>query len=206
MRSKIAFIHLLILLTPALALGLPLQDRPLPQQDRLESPADRDLRRLESLKEEVRHRLVMLPYYNVFDWLEANVRPDGTVTLNGQVTRPSTKDDAEHRVKNLEGATAVINNIEVLPPSSMDDQIRLAVYRAIFKYDSPLFRYSTQSVPPIHIIVKNARVWLKGVVATPMDSQLAGVAARGVSGILDVHNELQIEGSTSVEVSERLEN
>jgi hyperosmotically inducible periplasmic protein len=191
----------LILLTPLLLLGLPQQNSP--RQDQLQSPVDRELRRMDSLKEEIRHQLVTLSLYSVFDWLEANIRPDGAVTLNGQVTRPSLKNDAENRVKNLESVAGVVNNIEVLPPSTMDDQIRLAVYQAIFRYDSPLFRYATQSVPPIHIIVKNSRVWLKGIVATPADSQIAGMAARGVSGILDVHNELQIEGRTSVEVSGR---
>src|SRR5262245_34276757 len=88
----------------------------------LERPGTRDARRTEMLKEEVRHRLVTLPYYSVFDWLQAEVKPDGTVTLAGEVTRPTTKDDAEHRVKELEGATRVVNNIEVLPLSPMDDQ------------------------------------------------------------------------------------
>src|SRR5215831_21028959 len=126
--------------------------------------------KLQSLSEEVRHQLVTLPYYSVFDWLQAQVKPDGTVTLMGEVTRPSTKEDAASRVKGLEGATRVVNNIEVLPVSPMDDQIRIAVYRSIFSYDSPLFRYATQSVPPIHIIVKNGHVTLKGIVANQTDS------------------------------------
>src|SRR6185503_18698792 len=67
--------------------------------NRLNSTADRDSRRMDSLKEEVRHQLVMLPYYSVFDWLQADVKADGTVTLMGEVTRPTTKDDAEARVK-----------------------------------------------------------------------------------------------------------
>jgi hyperosmotically inducible protein len=174
----------------------------LPAQAQLRNPAERDAVRVENLKEEIRHQLVTLPYYSVFDWLEADIRADGTVTLNGQVTRPTTKSDAEHRVKRIESAANVVNNIEVLPLSTADDRIRLATYRAIFKYDSPLFRYATQSVPPIHIIVKNGRVWLKGVVASPMDSQLANVAARGVPGVFEVNNELQIEGETSIEVGQ----
>src|SRR5689334_12064860 len=115
-------------------------------QSRLNSPAARDLHRMEVLKEEVRHELVMLPYYSVFDWLQAAVKPDGTVTLSGEVTRPTLKDDAEARVKRLESAERVTNNIEVLPLSPMDDDLRIALYRAIFRYNSPLFRYGTQSV------------------------------------------------------------
>jgi hyperosmotically inducible periplasmic protein len=159
----------------------------------LESPSNRDVRRIEALKEEVRHQLVTLPYYSVFDWLEAEIKADGTVTLIGQVIRPSTKDDAAARVQKLEGATKVMDNIEILPVSTMDDQLRLALYRAIYRFDSPLFRYATQSIPPIHIIVKNGRAVLKGVVASQTDSQLANAAAQGVSGVFEVKNELQVQ-------------
>ena len=159
----------------------------------LNTPANRNARRIEALKEEVRHQLVTLPYYTVFDWLEAQVKPDGTVTLMGEVTRPTVKDDAEHRVKKLEAVSRVIDNIEVLPLSPMDDELRVALYRAIYRFDSPLFRYGTQSVPPIHIVVKNGHVTLKGVVANEGDSTLAYMAARGVPGTFEVKNELQIE-------------
>src|SRR5207244_1316771 len=63
----------------------------------LDTPTARDVHRMEALKEEVRHQLVMLPYYSVFDWLQAEVKPDGSVTLMGQVVRPTLKDDAEAR-------------------------------------------------------------------------------------------------------------
>ena len=172
-------------------------------QNRLQLTATRDDRRTEALGEEIRHQLVMLPYYSVFDWLQAEVKPDGTVTLMGQVTRPTMKDDAESRVKGLEAATRVVDNIEVLPLSPMDDQIRIAEYRAIFSYNSPLFRYATQSVPPVHIIVKNGNVTLKGVVATQGDSDLANIRANQVSGVFSVKNELQIEGRTDERVSQR---
>src|SRR5215831_10292568 len=129
-------------------------------QSKLNSAANRNDRRTAVLAEEVRHKLVMMPYYSVFDWLQAQVKPDGTVILTGEVTRPSLKDDAGRRIKDLESATHVVDNIEVLPLSPMDDQIRIAVYRSIFSYNSPLFRYATQSVPPVHIIVKNGHVTL----------------------------------------------
>ena len=169
----------------------------------LESPASRDVHRMEALKEEIRHQLVMLPYYSVFDWLQAEARPDGTITLMGQVVRPTLKDDAEARVKKLEGATRVINNIEVLPLSPLDDQLRIALYRRIFNFDSPLFRYGTWSIPPIHIIVKNGRVTLKGIVANQADSDLAYMAARQVPNVFEVRNELQIEERTDEKVSRK---
>lgn len=142
---------------------------------------------------EVRHELVTLPYYGVFDWLEFEVRPDNTVVLRGQVVRPTTKPDAEARVREIKGVKQVVNEIEVLPLSPEDDRLRLALYRSIYDWDSPLFHYATQSVPPIHIIVNHGRAILKGVVATKADSDLAYIRARGVPGLFDVKNEIQIE-------------
>src|SRR5438105_3941313 len=169
----------------------------------LESSTARDTNRIDALKEEVRHQLVMLPYYSVFDWLQAEVKPDGTVTLMGQVLRPTIKDDAESRIKKLEAATHVANNIEVLPLSPMDDELRMALYRRIYNFDSPLFRYATWSSPPIHIIVTNGHVTLKGIVANQGDSQLAYMAARQVPGVFDVKNELQIEERVEEKVSRK---
>ncbi len=147
------------------------------------------------IADEVRHQLVMLPYYNVFDWLEAEVLPDDTVVLRGQVTQPTRKSDAEARVRSLESVAKVVNEIEVLPASPSDDQIRRAMYRAIFNYNSPLFQYSIRAVPPVHIIVKNGHVTLKGVVARDMDRQLAYMAANGVPGVFEVRNDLMVENS-----------
>src|ERR1700719_2425189 len=111
---------------------------------------------------EVRHELVMLPYYSVFDNLEFKV--EGTkVTLIGQVVRGDVKSDAEKAVKKIEGVEAVDNQIELLPASINDDQIRRAEYRAIYS-DSSLQMYELRSVPPIHIIVKQGHVTLEGAV------------------------------------------
>ena len=143
------------------------------------------------LIKEVRHELVMLPYYSVFDNLAYRV--DGTrVTLFGQVVRPTLKSDAENVVKKIEGVTAVNNEIEVLPLSPNDDQIRRAEFRAI--YSKPdLQRYALGAVPPIHIIVKNGNVTLVGVVANEMDKNVAGIAANGTPGVFSVKNELLVE-------------
>jgi hyperosmotically inducible protein len=145
------------------------------------------------LKREVRHELVTLPYYGVFDWLQYEVRPDNTVVLRGQVVRPSTKSQAETRVKQIEGVSRVINEIETLPLSPSDDRLRTALYRALYNFDSPLFRYATQSVPSIHIVVANGHAILKGIVDSKSDADLANVRARSVPGLFDVKNELTTE-------------
>jgi hyperosmotically inducible protein len=139
---------------------------------------------------EVHHELVMLPYYSVFDNLAYKV--DGyTVTLIGQVVRPTLKTDAERAVKKIEGVERVVNDIEVLPLSPNDDRIRRAVYRAVYSQPG-LDLYSLRAVPTIHIIVKNGNVTLAGAVANQGDKDRAGIAAKGVSGVFSVTNDLQV--------------
>jgi len=144
------------------------------------------------LAKEVRHELVMLPYYGVFDNLVYRV--DGSkVTLFGQVREPKLKTDAEKAVKSVEGVTSVDNQIEVMPLSPNDDNLRIATYRAIYSKPS-LQRYQMGAVPPIHIIVKNGDVTLEGVVSNSGDKDTAGIAAKGVSGVHNVVNNLRLEG------------
>jgi hyperosmotically inducible periplasmic protein len=145
----------------------------------------------EYIQREVRHELLMLPYYGVFDNLGFKVN-GGKVTLVGQVTRPTLKSDAGNVVKKIEGVDQVVNDIEVLPVSPNDDRIRLAAYRAIYGQPS-LDRYALQAVPPIHIIVKNGNVTLEGVVANEGDKNLANMRANGVSGVFSVTNNLRVE-------------
>ena len=144
----------------------------------------------EKLVKEVRHQLVMLPWYSVFDNLAYKVEGD-KVTLYGQVTRPTLKSDAESAVKSVEGVTTIVNNIEVLPPSPMDDQLRRAIYRAIYG-EAGLSRYAEQAVPSIHIIVKNGNVTLEGAVGNEMDKNLAGMRANQVPNVFSVKNNLVI--------------
>lgn len=139
---------------------------------------------------EVHHVLVMLPYYSVFDNLAYKVEGD-KVTLEGQVIRPTLKSDAEAAVKSVEGVSSVVNNIEVLPLSSMDDQLRRAVYRAIFG-DTVLSRYGYSAVPSIHIIVKNGNVTLEGVVDNESDKNMANLRASQVPNVFSVKNNLGI--------------
>src|SRR5665213_997323 len=137
---------------------------------------------------EVRHELVTLPGYRVFDYM--TYRVDGSkVTLFGQVTRPLVKSDAEKAVQSIEGVTSVDNQIEVLPVSRLDDRIRFAVYRAIYSKPS-LQKYQLGAVPPIHIIVKNHNVTLEGVVNSVGDKDLAGLAAKGAPGVFKLTNNL----------------
>jgi hyperosmotically inducible protein len=142
------------------------------------------------IAKEVRHELVMLPYVSVFDNLTYKV--DGyNVTLGGTVTRPSIKSDAENVVKHVEGVEKVDNQIDVLPPSPMDDRLRLRLYRAIYGFPS-LQKYDMPVIKPIRILVKNGHVTLEGVVDTQADKNTAGIRANGVSGIFSVNNNLVV--------------
>jgi len=159
-----------------------------PFQERARSSSSRAE---ESLKKEVRHELVMLPYYGVFDNLAYRVN-GSTVELFGQVSRPTLKSDAERVVKQIEGVEKVVNNIEVLPVSPNDDRLRLAAFRAIYGHPA-LNRYAIQAVPPIHIIVKNGHVTLEGVVANEADKNIANIQANSVPGVFSVTNNLRVE-------------
>ena len=147
-------------------------------------------RAVERIQREVRHELLMLPYLDVFDYLAYKV--DGfNVTLIGQVTRPTLKSDSERVVKKIEGVEKVDNQIEVLPPSPMDDRIRLRLYRSIYGFPS-LQKYALGVLKPIRIIVKGGNVTLEGVVDNEGDKNTAGIRAKTVSGTFSVTNNLQV--------------
>jgi len=147
----------------------------------------------ERITREVSHELLMLPYFGVFDNIAFKV--DGyEVTLLGQVVRPSLKSDAESAVKRIEAVEKVENQIEVLPPSNMDDRLRLQLFRAIYRY-APLQKYELGVQKPIRIIVKNGRVALEGVVDNEADKNLVGLRANSVPGIFSVTNNLQVAES-----------
>ena len=144
-----------------------------------------------SQSEKVRKQLVTLPYYGVFDNLAFKV-DGGVVTLYGQVTRPTTRKDAQTRVARIEGVSSVVNNIEVLPLSSFDNQIRVRTYRAVFGRGS-LYRYALGANPSIHIVVNHGNVTLEGIVSNKADSQIAYIAANGVPGVFSVTNNLRVQ-------------
>ncbi|HWJ48803.1 MAG TPA: BON domain-containing protein [Candidatus Udaeobacter sp.] len=142
---------------------------------------------------EVRHELLMLPYFGVYDYIAFKV--DGaTVTLIGQAVRPTLRSDAENAIKRIEGVEKVDNQIEVLPPSPTDDRLRTRLFRAIYQYPA-LQKYELGVQKPIRIIVKNGRATLEGVVDTEGDKNLAGLRANGVSGLFSVTNNLQVVAS-----------
>jgi hyperosmotically inducible protein len=147
-------------------------------------------RSTERISREVRHELLMLPYFGVFDNIAYKV--DGyNVTLLGQVSRPTLKSDAENVVKKIEGVEKVDNQIEVLPTSPNDDRLRLELYRAIYGYPA-LQKYALGVQKPIRIIVKNGNVTLEGVVDSEADMNIANILAKGVSGAFSVANNLQV--------------
>jgi hyperosmotically inducible periplasmic protein len=145
----------------------------------------------QQLGKSIRHELVTLPYYGVFDNLAYEIN-GGTVTLHGQVVRPSTRKDAERRVAKLNGVTHVVNQIEVLPLSPFDDQIRRATYRSIFN-TAGLYRYALGGNPSLHIVVNHGHVTLEGVVANEGDKNLAYIAASQVPGVFSVTNNLRTD-------------
>jgi len=182
---------LLAFLAAGLLFGGTFQGSPNAQQS---AKGQREAKSEQNLAREVRHQLVLLPYYSVFDNLAFKVDGDH-VTLEGQVTRPTLKSDSENVVKGIEGVAGVTNNIEVLPPSPMDDQLRRAVFRVVYG-DPSLSRYSWSAVPSIHIIVKNGNVTLDGVVDSESDKNLAGLRANSVPNVFSVKNNLVVAGSS----------
>ncbi len=156
-------------------------------QDQRDQPSARSQERIQK---EVRHELLMLPYFGVFDNIAYKV--DGyNVTLLGQVVRPTLKSDAENVVKKIEGVEKVDNQIEVLPVSPSDDRLRLRLFRAIYGF-APLQKYELGVQKPIRIIVKNGHVTLEGVVDNDGDKNIAGVRSNTVSGSFSVTNNLQV--------------
>lgn len=142
-----------------------------------------------------------MPWLSVFDNLQYSVH-GSEVTLSGQVWQPVTKDDAQTAVKGIEGVTKVINNIEVLPLSPMDDQIRRVEYRAI--YGAPeLQRYAMGVLPSIHIMVKNGHVTLVGTVDNQMDKNVAEIRAKSVANVFSVDDQLQVQPARTQTQSKR---
>lgn len=146
------------------------------------------------LEKKIRKELVTLPWYGVFDNLEYQVS-GSTVTLYGQVVQPTTRSDAERRVAKIAGVEKVVNRIEVLPLSSFDDSIRVRVYRTLYGWNSPLFRYGQGANPSIHIVVNNGHVALEGVVSNEGDSRLAYILANQVPGVFSVTNNLRADNT-----------
>ena len=181
MRTKLLLLSaVLLLFTSAWAQGNQAQASPQAEQ---------------RITREVRHQLLLLPYLSVFDNLEYKVE-GYTVTLMGQVTQPVLKSDAANAVKGIEGVEKVDNQIEVLPLSPMDNELRRKLYFAIYGFPQ-LQKYDMPVVKPIRIIVKNGHVTLEGVVDSEADKNAAGVRANSVSGVFSVTNDLQVSNNST---------
>src|SRR6266446_9636636 len=174
----------------ALALAMLFAPSAISAESQNERPQRNEKKMHDNLVKEVRHQLLLLPYYSVFDNLLYKVDGD-KVTLLGQVVRPTLKSDAERAVKDIEGVSSVDNQIQVLPTSPMDDQLRRAVYRALYG-DTALSRYGMSALPSIHIIVNNGHVTLEGVVDSEADKTLANIRANGVPNVFSVTNNLVV--------------
>lgn len=182
-------------LLPLLSIGLLAVPALWAQQKDHNDPYVRGPQGESHLIQEVRHQLVMLPYYSIFDDLAFRI-DGGTVTLMGQVTNPVLKSDAGNVIKHIEGVTQVNNQIQVLPLSPMDNQIRRAEFRAIYGDPEIGDRYGHMALPGIHIIVNNGHVKLEGVVANQGDKNLIGIRANTVPNVFSVENDLQVEAGS----------
>src|SRR4030088_2957678 len=193
MNRKLVFLFVTLTLFANATFGVAQNSAPSSMQRDQAAPMQRDqpsARSQERIQKEVRHELLMLPWFGVFDNIAYKV--DGyNVTLMGQVTRPTLKSGAENVVKHIEGVEHVDNKIEVLPPSPMDDRLRIQLFHAIYGYE-PLQKYALGVQKPIRIIVKNGHVTLEGVVDNEADKNAAGIRANGVPGIFSVTNNLQV--------------
>ena len=190
MRSAIMTIIATLAVALALATGAAAQKHKQPKMERNLPPGTSAERARFAVAREVRHELLMMPYYGVFDWIRFEVQPDGTVVLDGKVTRPTIKSRAEKATEDVEGVTRVENRIEVLPPSGFDDQLRQRLYREI--YSGPLFKYQVGSLNTIHIIVDHGHVTLEGQVNSSGDRTIANARANTVPGVFSVTNNLQV--------------
>lgn len=146
------------------------------------------------LTKAIRHALVMLPYYSIFDDLAFQLN-GSVVTLVGACPPENPWDirsDAADAVKRVPGVTEVINNIKLLPLSPMDWQIRRAVAQAIYGNAEIGMRYGYQALPSIHIIVENGHVTLEGVVDNQFDDQLIRTRANEVPNVFSVTDNLTV--------------
>ena len=144
------------------------------------------------LARQIRHNLLMLPYYSIFDDLSFQL-DGGVVTLQGACPPEPPWDisaDAERAVKKIQGVTKVVNEIKVLPLSPMDWQVRRAVARAIYGDPEIGMRYGYQALPSIHIIVDNGHVTLEGVVDNQFDDTLIRTRANQVPNVFSVTDNL----------------
>lgn len=134
-------------------------------------------------------------YGQAFDAIGVSVH-NGVALLAGHALGPAAKRSAIALAEFTPGVKGVVDRINIDPTSSIDDQIRIQTYRAIYGFPA-LQRYSIVPWKPIRISVQNSRVTLYGIVANKMDKQLAYTRAMQVPGVFQVTDELLVENSGS---------
>jgi hyperosmotically inducible protein len=139
--------------------------------------------------------VLLYPYYTIFDNIILSTQGN-QLTVSGQVTQPYKRSDLGNILADIRGVTNLKNNIQVLPVSSYDDHIRLAIARRIYG-DPGFFNYGNQANPPIHIIVDNGNVALEGVVNSNVDRQKAEIDARFAATYFGLTNNLRIVSEKS---------
>jgi hyperosmotically inducible periplasmic protein len=147
---------------------------------------------------DVQKQVLQYPHFTIFDSVQAQFGEEGVVTLTGKVTMPYKRNDLEKRVARLDGVTEVQNQIEVLPVSQFDDDLRLRIARAIYG-NSNFWSYASMVNPPIHIIVDRGHVTLEGVVNSNVDRMLARSLASQF-GVFSLKNELRTDAEARAEL------
>jgi hyperosmotically inducible protein len=145
----------------------------------------------QQVAERVASAIRKYPYYTVFDWVTGNVK-DGVVTLEGSVHFPGNKDDYSRIAAKVPGVARVVNDLNVLPNSPFDDQLRIAAARAIYR-DPSFLNLAIQPNPPVHIVVKNSKIDLEGMVTNKMERQMAETEVRSRTMAFAVVNNLSTE-------------
>ncbi len=144
-----------------------------------------------SVLNQARKSIILYPFYTIYDHIVLRYQT-GDLTVDGQVTDPFKKSDIGNFLSHIPGVAELTNDLQVLPVSQYDNELRLVIARAI--YDDPYFiNYRNQPLPPIHIIVDNGNVTLYGVVNSPMDKQKAGNDARLAATFFSFKNDLRVE-------------
>ena len=146
------------------------------------------------LARRVQRAIVRYTYFTVFDDVDVDIDRDGSIVLHGHVTSPQKRTDLMHRVMTVDGVDHVQNDLEVLPVSQFDNELRYRVARSIYG-SSTFWHYAARRNPPIHIVVKRGHVTLTGVVNNESDKAIAGVLA-GSSGAFSLRNDLNVPESS----------
>jgi len=142
------------------------------------------------LSERVGDAIHRYAQFTIFDDVDIAVS-DHVVKLTGRVTMPFKRDEIGKRVAQVDGIRSIVNDIQVLPVSPADSELRVRVAQAIYNHTA-FWQFAQMAAPPIHIVVENGHITLTGRVNTEVERSLAGALAH-VPGAFDVKNQLRLE-------------